>query len=132
MARAALEPWVHGLVNSILYTALYHGGGLPLDGDALVRKYALALQVDPISDRSLPEQVAGLRAAALCDTPLVDAFPPYPGQRPFAESEFRDFLVRLADEVAAQAPWPQARPPRPSSHRPPPAPRSWLRRLRRR
>lgn len=103
-----IEPWVMGLVNGILYNAVYHSGGLEL-GDELVSRYALALQVEPIDDRPMPEQVAGLRAAALCDTPLADTFPPYPGQRPYEEAEFRAFLIRVAGELESQHPWPKAR-----------------------
>ncbi|MEV6950438.1 hypothetical protein [Streptomyces sp. NPDC051183] len=124
-----IEPWVLGMVNGILYNAMYHSTGLEL-GDELVGRYALALQVEPVTDRPIPAQVAGLRAAALHDEPLTTAFTPYPGQQPYGEAEFRAFLIRVADELESQYPWPQARTRRPEARGSGPAtPGSRLRRL---
>lgn len=95
------EIWVTGLVNGILYNAMFHNAGSELDDD-LVRRFAVALRVDPISPKSVPRQIAGLRAAVASDAALASAFEPYPGQRPYGEVEFREFLTRLADELEAQ------------------------------
>lgn len=92
------EEWVTGLVNGILYNAMYHSDCSELD-DALARRYANAMRMQPLSTEPLPRQVAGLRAAVASDALLASTFEPYPGQRPFGEAEFRDFLTRIADEV---------------------------------
>lgn len=94
----AVEPWVTGLVNGILYNAMFHSDGSALDDD-LVRRYAVALRESPISGEPLRRQAAGLRAAVASDALLASAFEPYPGWRPYDEAEFRAFLTRLADAV---------------------------------
>ncbi|MGW6709233.1 hypothetical protein ACWGDE_30705 [Streptomyces sp. NPDC054956] len=91
------EPWVTTLVNSILYNTMYHSDCSELDDD-LVRCYAHAMRVEPVSDAPLSRQAAGLRAVVASDAKLA-RFEPYPGQRPFSEAELRDFLTRIADEV---------------------------------
>lgn len=93
-----VEPWVTGLVNGILYNAMFHSDGSALDDD-LVRRYAVALRVSPLSREPLRRQAAGLRAAVASDAVLASAFEPYPGWRPHDEAEFRAFLTRLADAV---------------------------------
>lgn len=93
-----VEPWVTGLVNCVLYDAMFHSDGSALDDD-LVRRYAVALRVRPLSDEPLHRQAAGLRAAVASDAVLASAFEPYPGRRPYDEAEFRAFLTRLADAV---------------------------------
>ncbi|WP_405496073.1 hypothetical protein [Streptomyces sp. NBC_00096] len=97
------EPWVTGLVNGILYNAKFRNAGSELDGE-LVRRFALGMREEPISPQPLPRQAAGLREAVVSDSALASAFAPYPGQRPYAESEFRTFLTRLADVLDAQDP----------------------------
>ncbi|MFF1409500.1 hypothetical protein ACFVX6_06850 [Streptomyces sp. NPDC058289] len=94
----AIEPWMTCLVNGILYNAMFHSDGSALD-DELVRRYAVALRVSPISTEPLRRQAAGLRAAVASDAVLASAFEPYPGWRPYDETEFRAFLIRLADAV---------------------------------
>ncbi|MFE9559948.1 hypothetical protein ACFYM0_02395 [Streptomyces sp. NPDC006487] len=94
----AVEPWVTGLVNCILYDAMFHSDGSALDDD-LVRRHAIALRARPLSDEPLHRQTAGLRAAVASDAVLASAFEPYPGRRPYGEAEFRAFLTRLADAV---------------------------------
>ncbi|MFD9303520.1 hypothetical protein ACFWCB_12860 [Streptomyces sp. NPDC060048] len=92
------EAWVTGLVNSILYKVMYHSDCSDLD-DGLARRCAHAMRVEPISREPLHRQAAGLRAAVASDEVLASTFEPYPGQRPFREAEFRDFLTRIADEL---------------------------------
>ncbi|MFB6615019.1 hypothetical protein ACFCV9_12515 [Streptomyces sp. NPDC056367] len=104
---ARVGAWAFGLVNCILYQAMYRESGAALD-EELVRRYATAMQVEPLSDRPMAEQVAGLRAVLATDTPLASTFDPYPGQEPFGEAEFRTFLARLADALESQGPWPLA------------------------
>ncbi|MCX5192386.1 hypothetical protein OOK31_00535 [Streptomyces sp. NBC_00249] len=104
---AAVGEWAFGLVNCILYQAMYREAGAALD-EELVRRYAVAMQVEPLYDRPMAEQVAALRAVLATDTPLASAFDPYEGQEPFGEAEFRDFLSRLADELESHGPWPLA------------------------
>ncbi|MFD6888540.1 hypothetical protein [Streptomyces sp. NPDC059957] len=94
----ATEPWVTCLVNGILYNAMFHSDGSALDDD-LVRHYAVALRVSPISSEPLRRQAAGLRAAVASDEVLASTFEAYPGWRPYDETEFRAFLTRLADAV---------------------------------
>lgn len=106
---AAVKPWAFGLVNCILYQAMYRerGAGAALD-EEMVRRYATAMQAEPLSDRPMAEQVAALRAVLATDAPLASTFDPYEGQEPFGETEFRGFLARLADELESHGPWPPA------------------------
>ncbi|WP_329389805.1 hypothetical protein OG625_37275 [Streptomyces sp. NBC_01351] len=104
---AVVGAWAFGLVNCILYQAMYREGGAALD-EKLVRRYATAMQVEPLSDRPMAEQVAALRAVLTTDTPLASTLEPYEGQEPFTEAEFRAFLSRLADELESHGPWPLA------------------------
>ncbi|MFE2322900.1 hypothetical protein ACFXD5_03050 [Streptomyces sp. NPDC059385] len=104
---AGMETWAFGLVNCILYQAMYRESGAAL-GDELVRRYATAMQVEPLSDRPMAEQVAALRWVLTTDAPLASTFDPYEGQEPFGEAEFRAFLSRLADEIESHGPWPPA------------------------
>lgn len=92
------EAWVTGLVNGILYKALYHSDGSELDDD-LARLYAHLMRVEPLSTEPTHRQAAALRAAVASGEVLASTFEPYPGQRPFREAEFRDFLTRVADEL---------------------------------
>ncbi|AWZ05549.1 MULTISPECIES: hypothetical protein [unclassified Streptomyces] len=92
------EAWVTGLVDGILYNAMYHSDCSELD-DELARHYAHAMRVQPLSREPLPRQAAGLRAVVASDEALASRFEPYPGRRPFGEAELRDFLTRIADEV---------------------------------
>ncbi|MFE1555511.1 hypothetical protein ACFW6V_11010 [Streptomyces sp. NPDC058734] len=108
MAAAKPKPWAFGLVNCILYQAMYQEGvGAALD-DETVRRYATAMQAEPLYDRPMAEQVAALRAVLATDAPLASTFDPYEGQDPFGEAEFRGFLARLADELESRGPWPPA------------------------
>ncbi|RSS39942.1 hypothetical protein EF912_32690 [Streptomyces sp. WAC07061] len=107
-ARGKAAPWAFGLVNCILYQAMYReGGGAVLD-DATVRRYAAAMRAEPLSDRPMAEQAAALRAVLATGTPLASTFDPYEGQEPFGEAEFRGFLARLADELDSRGPRPPA------------------------
>lgn len=92
------EAWVTGLVNGILYKAMYHSDCSELDDD-LARRYAFLLRTEPISREPLHRQAAGLRAAVASDGALASTFEPYRGQRPYGEAEFRTFLTRIADEL---------------------------------
>ncbi|RSS78577.1 hypothetical protein [Streptomyces sp. WAC06614] len=105
---AAVEAWAFGLVNCILYQAMYREAGATLD-EEVVRRYATAMRAEPLSDRPMTEQVAALRAVLATDAPLASTFDPYEGQEPFGEGEFRAFLSRLADELERHAPRPRPR-----------------------
>ncbi|MBT2458808.1 hypothetical protein [Streptomyces sp. ISL-86] len=105
------EEWAYGLVNCILYQAMFTGGPSELD-EELVRRYAVAMQVEPVCDKPMAAQVAALRAVVAADTALAASFEPYPGCRHYEEAEFRDFLSRLADELESHGPWPTAPAPR--------------------
>ncbi|MGE7386899.1 hypothetical protein ACQKM2_15595 [Streptomyces sp. NPDC004126] len=110
-AEARPKAWAFGLVNCILYQAMYReGGGAALD-DETVRRYATAMRAEPLSERPMAEQVAALRAVLATGTPLASTFDPYEGQEPFGEAEFRGFLARLADELESRGPRPPARAP---------------------
>lgn len=99
------ETWVTGLVNGILYNAMFRNAGAELDED-LARRFAVALRVEPISRQPLSRQAAGLRAAVASDAVLASAFEPYPGQRPYGEAEFRAFLTLLEAELESGRPQP--------------------------
>ncbi|MFJ3876851.1 hypothetical protein ACIPW5_05275 [Streptomyces sp. NPDC090077] len=104
---AAVAGWAYGLVNCILYQAMYREAGAALD-EEMVRRYATAMEAEPLSDRPMAEQLAALRAVLAADGPLAGTFDPYEGQQPFGEAEFRGFLARLADELESRGPWPAA------------------------
>ncbi|MBT2511423.1 hypothetical protein J7I98_37595 [Streptomyces sp. ISL-98] len=122
------EVWAHGMINSILYAALYRNAGMELD-DQMVRRFAVAMQLQPVVDVSMAKQLEGLRTSLAEDVPLADSFPPFDGQRPYTEAEFRDFLRRLADELETYRPWQKLpEPPAPGFSKPMSPWRRWIRR----